>query len=97
MATLDSRIPIAIEREETIIDTCNHPALIGHTIAIAPVEQFESKVLSKILSNSDSWIGLTMQHIDIIQSVQDNYFMKVFQVADRGTPVCMVRLDSQTL
>ena len=29
--------------------------------------------------------------------MQDNYFMKVFQVADRGTPVCMVRLDSQTL
>ena len=32
------------------------------------------------------------QHIDRIQSVQDNYFMPVFQVA-----VCMVRLDNQTL
>ena len=27
------------------------------------------------------------QHIDSIQSVQDNYFKKVFQVADSGTPV----------
>ena len=62
-ATLDGRIPIAIERGETIIDTCNHPALLGQTIAFAPVEQFESKVLSKILSNSNSWIGLTKQHI----------------------------------
>ena len=52
---------------------------------------------SKILSNSDSWIGLTNEHIERIQSVQDNYFMKVFQVVDKGTPVCMVRLDSQTL
>ena len=38
-ATLDSRIPIAIERGETIIDTCNHLALLGHTIATAPEEQ----------------------------------------------------------
>ena len=51
---------------DTIINTCNHPALLGDRIAIAPVEQFESKVLSKILSNSDSWIGLTKQHIDRI-------------------------------
>ena len=79
------------------MDACNHPALLGQTIAIAPVEQFESKVLSKILTNSDSWIGLTKQHIDRIQSVQDNYFMKVFQLVDRGTPVCMVRLDIQKL
>ena len=53
-ATLDGRIPIAIERGDTIINTCNHPAVLEHRIAIAPVEQFKSKVLSKILSNSDS-------------------------------------------
>ena len=96
-ATLDSRIPTAIERGNTILAICNQPSLLGHTIAIGPVEQFESKVSSKLLSNSDSWIGLTNKHIERIQSVQDNYFMKVFQVADKGTPVCMVRLDSQTL
>ena len=39
-------------------------------------------------------IGLTKQRIDRIQTVQDNYFKKV---ADSGTLVCMVRLDSQTL
>ena len=53
--------------------------------------------MSSLLSNSDSWIGITKEHIERLQSVQDNYFMKVFQVADKGTPVCMVRLDSQTL
>ena len=54
-------------------------------------------ISSKILSNSDSWIRLTNEHIERIQLVQDNYFMKVFQVSDSGTPKCMVRLDSQTL
>ena len=28
---------------------------------------------------------------------KSNFFKKVFQVANSGTPVCMVRLDSQTL
>ena len=96
-ATLDGRIPSAIDRGEIIINTINHPALLGHRVAIAPVEQFKSKISSKILSNCDSWIGLTKQHIDRIQTVQDNFFKKVFQVANSGTPVCMVRLDSQTL
>ena len=32
-----------------------------------------------------------------MQLVQDNYFMKVFQVINSGTPKCMVRLNSQTL
>ena len=91
------RIPTAIERGEIIINTINHPALLGHRVAIAPVEQFKSKIFSKILSNCESWIGLTKQHKDRIQTVQDNYFKKVFQVADSGIPVCMVRLDSQTL
>ena len=53
-ATLDGRIPSAIDKGEIIINTINHPALLGHRVAIEPVEQFESKISSKILSNCDS-------------------------------------------
>ena len=62
-ATLDGRIPIAIEREDISINTNNLPALLGHRVAIAPVEQFETKIISKIISNCDSWIGLTKHHV----------------------------------
>ena len=54
-ATLDGRIPSAIDRGEIIINTINHPALLGHRVAIIPVEQFESKISSDILLNRDSW------------------------------------------
>ena len=37
------------------------------------------------------------KQIDRMQTVQDNFFKKVFQVAHKGTPICMIRLDSQTL
>ena len=40
-ATLDARIPIAKERGEIVINTIYNPALLGHRVAIAPVEQFE--------------------------------------------------------
>ena len=42
-------------------------------------------------------IGLNDTHIERMQKVQVNYFMKVFQIANTGTPKCKVRLDSQTL
>ena len=32
-----------------------------------------------------------------MQTVQDNIFKKMFQVAHKGTPICMIRLDSKTL
>ena len=37
-ATLDGRNPIALEWGNTIINTCNHTALLILRIAIAPVE-----------------------------------------------------------
>ena len=70
---------------------------MGHKMAYAAVEQYEMKVASTILTNYDSWIGLTEAHIDRMQTVQDNFFKQVFQVSPKGTPTCMIRLDSQTL
>ena len=61
------------------------------------MEQYEMKIASKILTNWDSWIGLSNKQIDIMQAVQDNFLKKIFQVTTKGTPICMIRLDSQTL
>ena len=66
-------------------------------MAYTAVEQYKMKVASKILTNCDSWIGLTNKQINRIQTVQDNFFKQVFQVSTKGTPLCMIRLDSQTL
>ena len=96
-ATLDGRIPSAIDKAEIIINSINHPTLMGHRVAYAAVEQFKMKISSKILTNCESWIGLTQKQIDRIQNVQDNFFKKVFQAASSGTPVCMIRLNCQTL
>ena len=70
---------------------------MGHKMAEVAVAEYASKVLSKLISNCDSWIDLTDDHITRLQNVQDNYFKDVFQVCASGTPLCMVRLDSRTL
>ena len=86
-ATLNGRIPGAIEAAEDIINLINHSEMMGHKMAYAAVEQYEMKVASKI--------GLTKKQIDRIQTVQDNFFKQVFQVSPNGTPLCMIRLDCQ--
>ena len=96
-AKLNGRIPGAIEAADDIINSINHPELMGHSVAYAAVEQYEMKEASKILTNCDSWIGLTNKQIDRIQTVQDNFFKQVFQVSTKVTLLCMIRLDSQTL
>ena len=70
---------------------------MGHKMAEVAVTEYASKVMSKLISNCDSWIDLTEEHITQLQNVQDNYFKDVFHVHPSGTPLCMVRLDSQTL
>ena len=96
-ATIDGRIKGAMKAGEEIIAALNHPATMGHKMAEVAVNEYASKVSSKLLSNCDSWIDLTEEHITRMQNLQDNYFRQVFQVAAQGTPLCMVRLDSHTL
>ena len=62
---------------------------MGHKMAEVAVTDYASKVSSKMLSNCDSWIDLTEEHITRMQNIQDNYFRKVFHVAAKGTPLCI--------
>ena len=96
-ATIDGRINGAIKAGKEIVASLNHPATMGHKMAEVAVTEYASKVISKLISNCDSRIDLTDNQITRMQNVQDNYFKDVFQVCASGTPLCMIRLDSQTL
>merc|ERR1711892_1064223 len=96
-ATIRGRINGAREAARNIIAALNHPATMGHKMAEVAVTEYASKVISKLISNSESWIDLTEEHIIELQNIQDNYFKDVFHVKASGTALCMIRLDSQTL
>ena len=40
-ATLESRIPTAVDRGNTILFKCNKPSLIGFTVAHGPAKRYE--------------------------------------------------------
>ena len=92
-----NRIPIAYERGDDILYICNQPSLIGFNIASGPVEQYKSKISSKLLANSESWIGLYQSHVDRLKKVQDDYNKKMIQESNYGTMNCLLQLESQTL
>ena len=75
-----------MDRGNTVLFICNQNPLIGFTVANGPVEQYKLKISSKILANSESWIGLNDTHIERMQKVQDKYFTKVFQVVNISKP-----------
>ena len=72
-ATIKGRIKGAREAARDIIAALNHPATMGHKLAEVAVTEY-SKVLSKLISNCESWIDLTEEHITELQNIQDNYF-----------------------
>ena len=61
--TMNSRLPIAKAKSEEILKIGNDTRLIGFPSVIGPINEFKSKVASKILNNADSWIGLNYSHI----------------------------------
>ena len=66
-------------------------------LAIGPINEYKTKIATKLLNNADTWLGLNESHIKTLQNFQDHFITKVFQVSARGTPKGMLWLDSQTL
>ena len=64
---------------------------------MGPISEFETKVIPKLLNNTESWLGINESHIKTLQDFQDNFIRKVVQVSAKGTPKGMIRLDSQIL
>ena len=62
-ATIEGRIQGAMKAGEQIIAALNHPTTMGHKMAEVVLNEYASKVSSKLLSNFDSWIDLTEDHI----------------------------------
>ena len=65
--------------------------------AIAAKFKFDHKIVSKILTNSESWLGLNQTHLDELQEFQDNFQRKVLAVTQTGSPKGTMKLVGQML
>ena len=61
--TIKIRMPVAIAKGKEIMNICDDPRLIGFPSGIGPINESKIKIVTKLLNNSDSWLGLNESHI----------------------------------
>ena len=90
METIDSRLPITIDKGKEIFKIGENPQLMRITTS-TPISEYETRIIPQLLNNAESWLGLNDSHIEKLQNFQ------VFQVSAAGTPKGMLILDGQML
>ena len=93
--TIDKRLPGLENKINYILEVAENPCLMGFKSAKAQKLKFESELANKLLTNSESWLGLHQTHLDKLQEFQDRFLRRVFQVTQSGTPKWMLELDGQ--
>ena len=68
-----------------IIETCENPLMDGLSSAKCPFKLFEAQVIPSLLTNCESWIGITEKHIEDLQKFQDEFIRKVLRIAKTTT------------
>ena len=58
---------------------------------------YESEIVTSILNNSASWIGITDEIIDKLQDFQNRFMLRFFEAPKQGSPTGIVELDSDML
>ena len=57
----------------------------------------KTEIVTSILNNSDSWIGINDEIIDKLQDFQNSFMLRFFEAAKQGTPTGIVELDANML
>ena len=58
---------------------------------------YESEVVTSLLNNSASWIGINDEIITKLQTFQNKFMLRFFEAPKQGTPTGIVELDSNML
>ena len=72
-------------------------SLKGMNSAMAAIIQFETQAVTKLLNNCESWIGVTENHIQRLQDIQNKFLRRVLVDPLTGTPKGMMEQDVQIL
>ena len=57
----------------------------------------QPEIITSLLNNSASWIGLNDEIIDTLQDFQNKFMLRFFEAPKQGTPTGIVELDSNML
>ena len=77
------------------MDVAENTSLKGMNSAIAAITQFKSQVVTILLHNRESWIGVTEEHIQKLLEIQNICLRRLLTAPLSGTPKGMEELDKQ--
>ena len=71
--------------------------MVGMKNSLCAWTLYESEIVTSILNNSASEIGITDEIIDKLQDFQNKFMLRFFEAPKQGTPTGRVELDSNML
>ena len=60
-----------------------------------PRTLYEIEIVTSILNNSESWIGITKEIIDKLQDFQNRFMLRYIEAPKQGTLTGIVELDAK--
>ena len=83
--TIKERMRTLVSKVDEIIKTSESPWIGGLNNSETPFKLFEARVIPSLLHNSESWIGITKDHIKDLQDFQDSFIRRVLHLAPQTT------------
>ena len=79
------------------MNLAENPRMYGMRNSMCAQTLYESEVVTSLLNNSASWIGLTDEIVDKLQDFQNKFMLRFFEAPKQGTPTGIVELDLKML
>ena len=97
LSTVNKRIKAIYSKLNTIMNLAENPNMYGLQNSQCARTLYESEIVTSLLNNSVSWIGLNDEIISILQNFHHKFMLRFFEAPVNGTPAGIVELDSNML
>ena len=97
LSTVNKCLGILISKLNVIMNLTEHPQMYGLKNNMCARTLYETEVVTSLLNNSASWIGLTDEIVNMLQDFQNKFMLRFFEAPKQGTPTGIVELDSNML
>ena len=97
LSTVNKRLSVLISKINLILQLAENPKMYGLQNSQCARTLYESEVVTSLLNNSASWIGINDEIITKLQTFQNKFMLRFFEAPKQGTPTGIVELDSNML
>ena len=91
--TIKERVRKLRSKCDDIIQIAEAPLMSGLNKGSIAFKLFDAQIIPCLLHNSESWIGMTKKHLEVLQKFQDKFIRKVLRIP-LSTPKAIMQYDT---